>query len=97
MSILVLVEMEAKSDAAEALKGSFASILPDTRAFDGCESISAHVNLDDPNQIVLVQRWTSREQYERYLEWRRGRGDIGNQATQLTRPPTIRHFGDIGD
>ena len=50
----------------EALK----SALVDTRAFDGCESIEVYVDLDQPDKVVLWEKFASRAHHEAYLAWR---------------------------
>ena len=62
MSILVLLQISAQPDKADALKAAFGGLLPDTRAYDGCEGITVHVDQDDPAKIVLLERWASRFQ-----------------------------------
>ncbi len=39
-----------------------------------------------------VETWETREQYEKYLAWRRGRGDSDRLKEGLAEPPNIRHF-----
>ena len=35
----------------------------------GCKKIDWYVNQDDPQHIVTMQQWTSREDQAKYLEW----------------------------
>lgn len=56
MSTLVLFELTAKPDAAGALRAFLDDVLPATRAYDGCESVTMHVEQDAPTAILLVQR-----------------------------------------
>ncbi len=52
MSVLVLLEVNAtKPDELEAF---FRDELHHTRAFDGCEGLTIHRNMDDSNNIVIV-------------------------------------------
>jgi hypothetical protein len=44
---------------------------------------------------VFVQRWTLREHDERYLAWRRERGDLSTLGSMLAEPPSFRYFDDV--
>jgi quinol monooxygenase YgiN len=43
--------------------------LPQTREWDGCEYVYLQAAHDDPNHLYLIERWASREQYDKYREW----------------------------
>ena len=54
MSVSVMIEGTVKDmDAFEALllKG-----LPATRSYEGCEGLTVHRNMDEPANVVLVER-----------------------------------------
>ncbi|MBC8365285.1 MAG: antibiotic biosynthesis monooxygenase [Actinobacteria bacterium] len=44
--------------------------LVDTRAFEGCESIEAYTDSDNPDQVVLWEKFATRANHEAYLAWR---------------------------
>lgn len=48
------------------------------------------------SHLVLVETREIREQYEKYLARRRGRGDSDRLKKGLTEPPDIRHFDVTG-
>ena len=56
MSTLVILEAKAKADAVEELKGLLAKLLPETRAYEGCQSVTPYLN-DDGQTVVLVELW----------------------------------------
>jgi quinol monooxygenase YgiN len=95
MSVLVLFESQAADGKADELVAMFAELLPDTRKFDGCESITLHRDIDDPEHLVLVERWGSRAQYEAYLQWRADRGDIDRIAPLMARRPEPQYYDDV--
>ena len=43
-----------------------------TRAFEGCESIETYTDADNPDTIVLWEKFATRANHEAYLEWRLG-------------------------
>ncbi len=55
MAVLVLVEGSVKSEAMDDMIALMKEILPDTRAYDGCQGVHVHTNLDAPNDLALVE------------------------------------------
>ncbi len=95
MSVLVLFDLETKAGKEEEAVALFAGMFPDTRAFDGCESITLHRDQDAASRFTLVERFASREHYEAYLRWRTERGDVALLGALLAGPPSIRFFDDV--
>ena len=52
--------------------------LVDTRARQGCESVTVHRDHDKPNTILLVERWATREDDDAYRAGARGDGAVGD-------------------
>ena len=96
MATRVMVEVRAKPGTGADLIAFFRSILPDTRAHEGCTGVETLQNSDDPDHVILVEDWDSREQYERYIAWRREKGTSDQLREALAEPPVIRHF-DVTD
>lgn len=70
MSIGVIVEIRLKPGGAERMIDIFKERLPQhTRKWDGCEDIYLYADSEDPNHLVLVERWESRQHYDKYREW----------------------------
>jgi quinol monooxygenase YgiN len=81
-----------RSDVLEALRVA----LPDTRNKDGCESLDVTVNQDDPDNMLLVMRWTSRRHYQTYRDWREANGDVKRFADATVNGLSTRFF-DVAD
>ncbi len=94
MGILVLLEVAARPDCVEDMTEFLAARLPETRAFDGCEDITAYLN-DDGKTIVMVEHWDAKASYEKYTAWRRETGVLDTLATMLAGPPSIRYFETV--
>ncbi len=92
MSVSVILEVTAKPDCLEALKNTLEEILPDTRSFNGCKGVTVMSNQDNPLNLVLLETWSTREHYEKYLAWRAERGDLEALAALLSYEPSIRYF-----
>jgi quinol monooxygenase YgiN len=89
---LVILEATAKKGSGMELVETLRALLPDTRNKDGCQGVDVTTNLDNPDNLVLVQRWETRKHYENYLAWRRQRGHFDKFAAPLAEPPSIRYF-----
>lgn len=92
MAVKVILKVKAKTGTGDELVAFVRSILPDTRAHNGCISVETLQNSDDADQVVVVEAWESRGQYEKYLAWQRDRGTSARLLEGLARPPSIRHF-----
>jgi quinol monooxygenase YgiN len=60
MSVLFILELTIEPEKVDEYLAQFPDLLPDTRAFDGCEEITVHQNEDDPTDVVLLERWASK-------------------------------------
>jgi len=76
MSIGIIVEAKLKEETVEEAKQFFIENLPDTRNFDGCEGINMYIDEDDSTKMFLVERWASKEHYEKYHHWRQENGSL---------------------
>lgn len=94
MSILVLLEVTPKSGRLDELIDLFRENLVDTRAYDGCQNITTHLN-HDGKTVVLVENWASKQHYEKYLAWREETGAMNVLGDLLEGPPSIRLFSAV--
>jgi quinol monooxygenase YgiN len=92
MSVTVILELQVKPESVEPMKALLKQILPDTRAFDGCDFVDIYGNLDDQANLVFHERWTSREHYQRYFAWRAETGVVEQMSVHFAAPPVIRYF-----
>ncbi len=92
MSVIVLFEAHVKPEAVDKMKSSLKVLLPETRAYDGCQGIDIYGNTEDEGNLVFYERWDSREHYEKYLAWRTETGVMDQLGAMLTAPPSIRYF-----
>jgi hypothetical protein len=53
---------------------------------EGCQGITAYVNVDDGRTLVVVQHWTSKEAHQRYMAWRRETGVQSQVASMWDSP-----------
>jgi quinol monooxygenase YgiN len=85
-SVYVTFVMNLKPDVTQGVCSAIAQALPDTRAFPGCRGVRVLRNEVDPNKILLLQEWDSREDHEKYWAWRNRDGTMDGLANMLTTP-----------
>lgn len=86
MSITVIVEMHARPECVDVLLERFKVAMPETRQAKGCLELQANRDLDDPNHLMVLERWASREDYQAYFNWRKQSGSLDTMASRLTQP-----------
>ena len=96
MSVLVLLEINVKPGSMDDLTTYLRDGLHHTRGSAGCNGLTVHKGQDDPNNLVIVESWDTREQYETYLNWRAERGDLEKMSAWVDGPPSIRYFDNVG-
>ena len=70
------------------------SALVDTRAFDGCESIVVYVDADEPDTVILWEKFATRAHHEAYLAWRVETGLLDMLAPILAEDLKITYLDD---
>lgn len=95
MSVMVLLEMQVRPEAVNEVKAILKQILPDTRAYAGCQGIDIYDNLDDTGNLVFYQRWETRDHHQRYVAWRTETGLLEKLGAKLTAPPKLRYFDRV--
>lgn len=93
MSHTVILDIKCKPGAGAQLLPMLLASLADTRAYEGCELVETYVDADDPDHIVLWEKWAARSNQEAYLAWRVETGMMEGLADIVTGPPTVVHLG----
>ena len=94
MPTLVILEAKAKSGTLGQIKEFLGKRLPETRAYEGCQSLTPYLN-EDGRSLVIVEYWESKPHYEKYLAWREETGALASFGELLEGPPDIRYFEPI--
>src|SRR4051794_16984629 len=89
----VLVEFNCKRGLGRSVIEGLLQALPETRAYEGAERIEAYVDQDNPDRIVVWEKWTDRVHQETYLNWRIETGVLASFLEALTEPPRFVHLG----
>jgi len=77
----------------EILKGA----LPDTRAFEGCELIEIYTDEDNPDRVLLYEKWATRENHGAYMAWRGENGMADMLGPFMSGMPEITHLTSEAD
>ena len=67
MSHTVILEFKCNEGVGPGFLEMLLGALADTRAFEGCENVETYTDADDPDRIVLWEKWATREDQEAYL------------------------------
>jgi quinol monooxygenase YgiN len=72
------------------MKAVLGEALPHTRAYDGCQGVDCVENADDPNNLIIIDKWESRAQYDKYAAWRAESDPAGAFMAMLESEPSTR-------
>lgn len=97
MSVTVTLLFPTKPEESENFYQALVGVLPDTRVYDGCHSVTTHRDLDDPSKIFLIEVWETREHQMKYLGWRQETGLLDAIGPMLAGAPTISAYTNPGD
>lgn len=92
MSHTVLGEFRCKEGKGADFLGALLPALADTRAYDGCESVETYTDADDPDVIILWEKWAERAKQESYLAWRIETGMMNAIGPLMAAPPRFVHL-----
>ena len=69
MTVLTLLEAKIKPQRANELTRLLRELLPSSRSFAGCKSMTADLS-EDSASFLLVEHWDSKEAQQKYATWR---------------------------
>jgi len=96
MTCQVIFEFRVKEDCIEKLRAWVREVLPDTRGYDGCNSLYFIQNQDDATDFMAVEQWETRQHYEKYLQWRTETGVLDAMVEMMDGEPSFRFFDYFG-
>lgn len=68
-----------------------------TRAFEGCESIEAYTDADNPDDVILWEKFATRADHEAYLAWRIETGLLDALGSILASDLEVTYLDDHPD
>lgn len=98
MAIRHVVTVQVAAGRAADFATAFAALQAVARREDGCEQYELFQSLDDPDKLVILERWTNQELLDRHMAAERGRdSSLIDAVVALWAPgltPTIERFED---
>ena len=73
METLILT-FPCKPGRGKDLLEAFKTALTDTRAYPGCLSVATYTSATNPDDIVLIEEWDTRDSQIKYMQWRSDTG-----------------------
>ena len=86
---LVLAEFSPAEGRGADVLNWLEGVLPETRAYDGCKSLSVYQEINN-NKIILVEHWETKEKFIAYRDWRAETGSLGALVEMLDADPVFR-------
>lgn len=90
-SVVVVASCKAREGRAEEVIAGLTPIIEQTHAEAGCLAYALHRDVNDPDTLVLVERWTSQVALESHFQQPYMAG-IGDVAAELLAAPPVLHF-----
>ena len=92
MSHTVLLEFTCKEGQGPAFLAALLPALADTRAYEGCELVETYTDQDNPDRILLWEKWAAKENQASYINWRMETGMMDAIGGFMAAPPTFTHM-----
>jgi quinol monooxygenase YgiN len=96
MTVQAIMELNIKEGRYDDFLDFMTKILPGTRAYKGCVSIEFVRNQDNASHILVLEKWNSREDYEKYLTWRMKSGTASQIGKMIAGEPKLQFFDQAG-
>jgi quinol monooxygenase YgiN len=94
--IYVIATLRVRTEKRSKLLDAAHAVIAATRKEDGCIFYDLHLSVTDPDQLVFVERWTSREALGKHFEashmtvWRAASGDcIESRKVEIITPDKV--------
>lgn len=91
----MIYELTAAEGRVEDLKAAFVANLPVTAAYEGNELTTLSQSQESPDDLRLVLRWGSLEQFKAYRAWRVESGSSALTPDLLAQPPVITVYDTV--
>lgn len=99
MSVTVIANLAIKPEEVEWVISTLLSVLPNTRKAEGCLGAELKRNQDDPNNLLIVQEFETRDHYLAYMNSLRGEGEPDPERARyiasFERPAEIRFYDHL--
>jgi len=88
--ILVNLQIKVKQGLETEYLEAIDKLLPDTRSFEGCHAVYNGVNHTGSGDFEIISKWDSKQQYDKYLDWRKETGVLDDFGRFFDSEPVWR-------
>jgi quinol monooxygenase YgiN len=93
MAVRLIVTFKAKAGQGSQMGAAFGPVAEEVRREKGCEQYEMFQSADNPDTLVLLERWTTAEDLEVHGAAMRARGPSPTTAFRdESAPPTVERF-----
>ena len=92
MTVSVLLDGFLKEGERDGFTALLTEKFKVTRTFDGFQTIDLTYNVEDPSNWVITELWDSKEEYQKYLQFRQEDGTLDEVASVCRDAPSVRIF-----
>ena len=92
MTVSVLLEGFLKEGERDGFTALLTEKFKVTRTFDGFQTIDLTYNVEDPSNWVITELWDTKEEYQKYLQFRQKDGTLDDVASVCRDAPSVRIF-----
>jgi quinol monooxygenase YgiN len=92
MTVSVLLEGFLKEGERDGFTALLTEKFKVTRTFDGFQTIDLTYNVEDPSNWVITELWDTKEEYQKYLQFRQEDGTLDEVASVCRDAPSVRIF-----
>ena len=92
MAVRLVVTFQAKQGKGADFAKAFAPVIKDVQQEPGCEQYELFRGEEDPDKLVLLERWTSAEMLDQHMELLRARGPSPTAEFRAEGAPTLERY-----
>jgi quinol monooxygenase YgiN len=89
MTVISVLELRVKTEALDGAAALIKETLEVTRDRPGCLGVEITVDIDDPTQYIVVERWATLADDDAYRAFRATPDGASALGTILSEPPAL--------
>ena len=89
MANTMILDLPVKPEKRDEFVGVLQGVVPDTRAFDGCQHLEIWTPEDNDGLIQIYEVWESKAHQEKYFAWRVENGLLDAIADFMAGEPAV--------
>ena len=86
--VVVVAAARCKDGEAERMRALMSEVAAATNEEEGCISYALHVDKNDPNRLVVIERWASQEALDHHLTLPHVQ-KVAENVDALAEPPQV--------